>query len=66
MVAELAQFVSRVLPLTVGDGKPVYRMPFITSSNPSEELSHLVANTQQVYQFNPYITEPQHSLDARG
>lgn len=66
MVAELAEFVSRVLPLTVGDGKPVYRMPFITSSNPAEELSHLVANTQQVYQFNPYITEPSHTIDTRG
>lgn len=66
MGVQFAEFVSRILPLTVGDGKPEYRAPFISSSNPSQELSNLVANTQKVYQVNPYITEPSHAIDTKG
>ncbi len=66
MVAQFTEFVSRVLPLTVGDGKPVYRVPFISAPNPSEALSNLANNTQQAYQVNPYITEPSHAIDTRG
>ena len=66
MVAQLAEFVSRVLPYTVGDGKPVYRQPFVSSQNPSEALNSLVMNTQQVYHINPYLTEPSHDFVAQG
>lgn len=66
MVAQFAEFVSRVLPLTVGDGKPVYRMPFISAPNPSEALSNLANNTQQTYQVNPYLSNPVHDFDKKG
>lgn len=66
MVATFAEFVSRTLPLTVGNGKPVYRLPFISSSNPSEELSKLANNTQNAYQINPYMGDPVHELDKRA
>lgn len=66
MVAGLAEFVSRVLPLTVGDGKPVYRQPFLAAPNPSEALRNLADSTQQAYQVNPYIGDPIHNLDAQG
>ena len=66
MVAHIAQFISQVLPLTVGDGKPVYRVPFMNSPNPSQELSKLANVTQQTYQVNPYITEPTHAFDTTG
>ena len=66
MVAQFAQFVSQVLPLTVGDGRPVYRVPFMNSSNPSQELSKLANTTQHTYHVNPYISDPSHAFDARG
>lgn len=66
MVAQVAQFISRFLPLTVGDGKPIYRQPFLSSPNPSEALSNLANNTQQAYQVNPYIGDPIHAFDAQG
>lgn len=66
MVARFSQFISQVLPLTVGNGKPIYRQPFMSAPNPSEALSNLVNNTQQVYNVNPYIGDPTHVLDAQG
>ena len=66
MVAQFAQFISQVLPLTVGDGKPVYRQPFLSAPNPSEALSNLANSTQQTYQVNPYIGDPIQNLDAQG
>lgn len=66
MVAQLTQFIASVLPLTVGDGKPLYRQPFLSAPNPSEALSNLADNTQQVYQVNPYLSEPVHDFDKKG
>ena len=66
MVAQFVQFISKVLPLTVGDSKPIYRQPFLSSPNPSEALSNLANNTQQTYQVNPYVGDPIHTLDAQG
>lgn len=66
MVAILKQLAERVLPLTVGDGQPVYRQPFLLAPNPSEALSNLANTTQQTYQVNPYIGDPIHALDAQG
>lgn len=66
MVAQVAQFISQFLPLTVGDGKPVYRQPFLSAPNPAEALSNLANSTQQAYQVNPYIGDPIHALDTHG
>lgn len=64
MKAQVAQFISRVLPLTVGDGNPGYRLPFISSADPSAELANLARVTQQAYNVNPYIGDPVHVLDT--
>lgn len=66
MVAQLTEFIAQVLPLTVGDGKPVYRQPFLSAPNPSEELSNMANATQQTYQVNPYVADPIHDFDAQG
>ncbi len=66
MVAQLTQFIAKVLPLTVGDGTPQYRIPFLSAPNPSEALSNLANTTQQTYQVNPYIGDPIHNFDAQG
>ena len=66
MVAEVAQFISKMLPLTVGDGKPLYRIPFLSAQNPSVALSELATSTQQAYQVNPYVGDPIHKFDTQG
>ena len=65
MVVELAKFISKVLPLTVGDGNPLYRVPFLSAKDPSVALKELATSTQQAYQVNPYVGDPIHKFDAQ-
>ncbi len=65
MVAEVAKFISKMLPLTVGDGKPLYRIPFLSAQNPAAALSALATSTQQSYNVNPYVGDPIHKFDAQ-
>lgn len=65
MVAHLAQVISQVLPFTVGDGMPQYRIPFLSSANPSKVLSEMATDTQNTYRVNPYIGDPIHKFSAQ-
>lgn len=65
MVAEVAQFISKMLPLTVGNGKPLYRIPFLSAKEPSVALKELAVSTQNTYQVNPYVGDPVHKFDTQ-
>lgn len=56
MGINIGNAISRMLPYTVGDGKPVYRTnPQTGQRYTFEELTQKADDTQQRYQVNPYI-----------
>ena len=64
-----AEFVAHTLPLTVGDGKPVYRTDPSTGQRFTyEKLQEMVKQTSTSYNFvtNFYIGDPAHEYDTQA
>lgn len=69
----IAEYVARVLPLTMGgtpEGPaaiPAYRLPFLKEADPSQALATMVQNTTQTYNIqNPYVGDPVHAYDTKA
>jgi len=61
----IAEIMSRVLPYTVGDGKPAYRTnPQTGQKYTFAELAQKAVDTQQRYQVNPYIAPDRPAIYA--
>ena len=64
-----AEYVARTLPLTVGDGKPVYRTDPSTGQRFTyEKLQAMVQQTSTSYNFVPnvYVGDVPHAYDTRA
>ena len=67
----LAQIAEKILPLTVGDGKPVYRTNPATGQRFTfGELAMKAKETHQQFSIpyteNPYLQEEQHAFVGMG